>query len=412
MTGARGQSLADYGWRFRGHPVGVLEDRSFTLDPARQREVAALMSRYCGDGASLLSCLQCGMCTASCNVVEDGNLFPRRQLTLLQLGQTERLMADPDVWLCLNCTDCSSRCPAKARPGRVMAAVRQMAIEHYAMPRFVGRLINSPRTFLWVVLTLALLLLAAIAAGGSFALPRNSVRYSAMLPHLPLDLVFLTATALLTLSAARGAARAWKAFAGEPFWRAEVRHLIPAVGSAVREILGHRQFSKCEQFPLSRWAHVAVLYGFLSLFVLSGLVAALTPLGLRYPFSLLHPLKIFGNLAATLLILGTGYFLVQRRRASASDDDQSTWFDWALLVELLLLGVTGVLTEVFRYINSPALAYPTYFAHLVLALTLLVSIPYSKFAHVIYRTLALTARQYRELGEVARIHRENRRILA
>jgi quinone-modifying oxidoreductase subunit QmoC len=230
-----------------------------------------------------------------------------------------------------------------------------------------------------------------------------------MFPHLTLDLFFFAATGLAASSAISGASRAWTAFAGEPPWRMDIRHFIPALCSAVREILAHRKFSECEQFPLSRWAHVAVFYGFLTLFALAGVVAMLVRVGLPYPFPVLHPLKIVGNLAAGLVILGTVYFLYQRRRASANDDP-SSWFDWMLLLNLLLLSITGMLTEVFRYADIAALAYPTYFVHLLFAFVLLVSLPYSKLAHVVYRTLALTARRYQGLAETAGAHRENRRV--
>jgi len=409
MNSTKDHSLTDYGWRLHGQPVRVLKDRSFTLDSTRQPTAAALLSRCCSDGASLKSCLQCGMCTASCNLAEEGSLFPRRQMTFLQLGQEEKLAADPNIWLCFNCTDCSSRCPVNARPGRIMAALRQMVVERYSMPRFVGRLVNDPKSLPFVFLVPAFLLLAALAIGGSLAPSMSPVRYATMFPHLTLNLFFLAATGLAASSAVSGASRAWTAFAGEPPWRVDIRHFIPALCSAVREILAHRKFSECEQFPLSRWAHVAVFYGFLTLFALAGVVAILVRVGVPYPFPVLHPLKIVGNLAAGLVILGTVYFLYQRRHASANDDP-SSWFDWMLLLNLLLLSVTGMLTEIFRYTDIAALAYPTYFVHLLFAFVLLVGLPYSKLAHVVYRTLALTARQYQGLAETARAHLENRRV--
>jgi len=410
-SSSKPHALPDYGWRFHGRLVRVLEDRSSTLQATDRQAAAALLSRYCADSASLISCLQCGACTASCNLAEEGSLFPRRQMTLLQLGQKDSLAADLNIWLCFNCADCSAGCPANARPGRIMAAIRQMAVEHYSAPRFLGRFVNHRKGLAWATLVAVLLLLAAMAIGGSFTPQVSPVRYASMLPHLTLDLLFGAAAGFSAISAAIGASRAWKAFAGEPLWKADLRHLSKAVRAATREILTHRNFSECQQFPLSRWAHGSMFYGFLILFLLAGVAATSMLAGAPYPFRALHPLKIAGNVAAALMIFGNVYFLWQRRRASRNGD-ASSWFDWALLLDLLLVTVSGVLVEIFRYANIAALAYPAYFLHLVFAFALLAGLAHSKLAHVVYRTLALTARQYEALTARARAHVETQRMAA
>ena len=83
-----------------------------------------------------------------------------------------------------------------------------------------------------------------------------------------------------------------------------------------------------------------------------------------------------------------------------------------LLLELLLVSITGVLTEVFRYANIAPLAYPTYFLHLVLAFLLLASAASSKFAHVFYRAVALTAEQYKAISKAPVSELEPRRMAA
>jgi quinone-modifying oxidoreductase subunit QmoC len=60
---------------------------------------------------------------------------------------------------------------------------------------------------------------------------------------------------------------------------------------------------------------------------------------------------------------------------------------------MTVLGVigTGVLTEGFRFVAVPVeLACALYVLHLGAVMTLFITVPYSKFAHIYYRTLAMT----------------------
>jgi quinone-modifying oxidoreductase subunit QmoC len=56
---------------------------------------------------------------------------------------------------------------------------------------------------------------------------------------------------------------------------------------------------------------------------------------------------------------------------------------------ILIVAGTGMLTWLLRLASIPAVAYPVYFIHLCFVFFLLWYMPYSKFAHMIYRALAL-----------------------
>jgi len=68
----------------------------------------------------------------------------------------------------------------------------------------------------------------------------------------------------------------------------------------------------------------------------------------------------------------------------------TTAFDRFFLWVVLTVIATGVITEVFRFIAvPPILACAVYLIHLAIVLTLFLTLPYSKFAHILYRTLAM-----------------------
>jgi nitrate reductase gamma subunit len=88
----------------------------------------------------------------------------------------------------------------------------------------------------------------------------------------------------------------------------------------------------------------------------------------------------------------------------------STSFDWIFAWLLLGVGATGFAVEVFRFTVGPepgaalrTTAYATYFVHLVLVFQLLVYLPFSKFAHVLYRTVAMVYAEH--TGRHRPVHR-------
>jgi quinone-modifying oxidoreductase subunit QmoC len=75
---------------------------------------------------------------------------------------------------------------------------------------------------------------------------------------------------------------------------------------------------------------------------------------------------------------------------------KGSYFDWSLLILVLGLVVTGGLSELIRLAHVPNLAYPMYFAHLVFVFCLFAYLPFSKLAHLVYRTLAMAYSRYSE----------------
>ena len=145
-----------------------------------------------------------------------------------------------------------------------------------------------------------------------------------------------------------------------------------------------------------------LLYGFIGAMITTGLVFLfifiphyLNLLGLEgarsffdLPLELPHPVKILGALSGLSLVIG-GILLVYRRWTNRDEVGANGYTDYLFLYMLFFTGLTGMLSWLTRLTGVPLLAYVNYFVHMVFVFFLLWYMPYSKFAHMIYRTLGL-----------------------
>jgi len=367
------------------------------------------------DGPPYKPCFQCGTCSATCALSPDSEPFPRRQMAWAVWGMRERLLASPEVWLCHHCNDCSTRCPRGARPGDVLAAVRRECVQHYAAPRFLGRWVNQPHAIpllLGIPVTLLALALAARspierALGLSANVDdRILYAYSSLFPHWMINALFGIFSLLAVLAMIVGGVRFWRAMkAGISDDRpaAGVPGLFPSILSTLMKVISHRQFTDCTKASLRYFSHLCVFYGFLALTAVTlwVITARYNPLvqgDFIYPFDFWSPWKILANLGGVAFV--TGCLLMAWERLKADDKVGSgTWFDWALLAKLLLVAVTGFITEILHYLRLEPHRHIAYFVHLVFVFVVLVYLPYSKFAHVLYRFTAMVFAEYTGRGQ-------------
>jgi heterodisulfide reductase subunit C len=79
-------------------------------------------------GQNLLSCYQCGKCSAGCPMVSAMDILPNQAIRLVQLGLQEDVLKSKSIWLCASCVTCGARCPRGVDLSRVMEALRQIKL--------------------------------------------------------------------------------------------------------------------------------------------------------------------------------------------------------------------------------------------------------------------------------------------
>ena len=129
-----------------------------------------------------------------------------------------------------------------------------------------------------------------------------------------------------------------------------------------------------------RWAmHGLMLYGFLGLGATDFFMSVFNPT--RADLSQSHPLKIAANTAGAILLLGLIYVRMRYRKDAYIDNGMTLGRDYSFVNLMTLALITGFLTELFGAVGANLWILPTYLVHLVLVATLLLSAPFTRFAH-------------------------------
>ncbi len=345
----------------------------------------------------LNACYQCGTCSVACPISTTDNPFPRKEMVWVQWGLRDRALSNASIWLCHECATCTAYCPRDAKPAELMASLRDYSIGHYAFPKFMGEALKEPK-LLPLLFAVPALLFGAILGwlGHLTALPAGEVVFSKFMPIVYIEGVFITALTLSGIGALFGGIRYWRAMSQNARTNDDrsPRRLVATLVT----ILKHRTFKECSEEPVGtrktlkehlHRTHLLAFYAFLGLVVTTTSVGiGIYAFGYLTPWPLWHPVKILGNVSGLALVSALVVF-GYRRIADRERAGKSTYSDWLFLDILLLTTLTGFLSQFLRLADVPWLAYPTYFIHLVFVFFLLVYIPYSKFAHLVYRTVAM-----------------------
>ncbi|OGW46004.1 MAG: hypothetical protein A2078_04895 [Nitrospirae bacterium GWC2_57_9] len=362
-----------------------------------------------GGGESLKKCYQCATCSVVCNVTPEGNPFPRKEMVLAQWGQKDKLIASADVWLCHQCSDCTAYCPRGAKPGEVLNAIRKQSIKEVAMVPFFAKIATDPK-WIWLLFAIPMVLFYMIMPYKSIdAVPLNNegkMAYHFFMPVFPhIDVTFMLTALFAAVSAFVGITRLWsgmkKNAAGAQGTGSPFSHIVPAF----TQIFAHKKFTDCNVSKLRKWGHLLLFYAFAGLFVVT-----VWAVGYLYGHEFFH-IPAFGPfhfgeapypnsdpvkwlaLASSVAFAAGALIILLNRLGNAAKAGMGSYFDWVFLTIVIGVGATGMGSWALR-LAEMKIGYIVYYFHLVLVWSLFAYAPYSKFAHVFYRTTAMVFARY------------------
>ena len=300
-------------------------------------------------------------------------------------------------------------------------AIRAYAYTHYGFPAGLAKLVSSAKNLPMLIGIPAVIILVMWAISGGMHLPDGEIDFGHFFGHWDfnylsktvffIDLIMLPVAGLAVFSAYKGVSNMWKKMTEgldtHPDYRPSCSQfacefLLPAV----KEIISHNRFKECTTNKNRVTGHQPLMLAFIGLFIVTAYSAISKDVfGIIYPS--LHgpipqwnPFKVLANVSAIAMIFGIINIWGNRVEEERESGKTGTFYDWFLIYEIAVVGVSGLMAELTRLVGQPFLAYAFYYIHLVSVMMLFLYMPYTKFAHLIYRTFAMAFERYRESNYV------------
>jgi quinone-modifying oxidoreductase subunit QmoC len=366
-------------------------------------------------GDTLKKCYQCATCSVACPISPENSPFPRKEMIAASWGLKDRLVKNGDIWLCHNCGDCTDLCPRGAAPGDVLAAVRSAAITEYSQPKALAKAVNDPGKlpFLLGIPAIWFAVFAYITMAHEDVMTKIFNVFGIAWSHAHEGVIaqadfFSTWFVDLTFLPLAGAVviiflLSLRRFITDIHENAvmegktdkkniDYKSLVQALVKTVPTILKHEKFNECETNKERATPHMMVLFSFIGLFIVTSIFFfVLYVFQTPGPYSQLNPVKWLGNIAGVALVIGSGLMIKSRLD---NKDQVSTYKDWYILGVVFALGLTGMLTQMARLAHLEWTSYILYYLHLIAIFNLFAFLPFSKMAHLVYRTTAMAYAEY------------------
>jgi len=347
------------------------------------------------------ACFNCGTCSAICSLTNQKESFPRKFIRQGMLGQKDEILNSKELWLCYACGECTENCPRQAAPGNYMAAMRRYAIAGYEPTGLTKLLFKNNFFSIFITLLLAVILgLFLLTIQPSYVVSRWIFR---LLPYEIIHITGLVIFIITGLSILWGVITMWyKLMINKDKNTKKENSFFNALSKVAGELAAMKRYRDCDTEEYSFWqsykfytkpwfVHWTIMWGFIGL-----LMATVLDFMLKDPATdIWWPARILGSFSGILLVYGTSISIYYRRNQITKTYTETRLADWMFLIFLWLAGITGFWLEIAVTFHTDFLFnhYVLIF-HTILSMELVLLFAFSKFAHAIYRPIALFVHFY------------------
>jgi citrate/tricarballylate utilization protein len=298
--------------------------------------------------------------------------------------------------LCHNCTECVHACqyaaphPFAVNVPRVMAQIRRRSYEKYCWPQALGSAFRRKGVSAVLALAGAMMGVMLVSAGlAGSAGSTGPADFYAVIPHGSLVAIFGAVTLFVLLALIMGVRNYLRDTAAPDSGPSQVAEALHDA-LTLRYLHGSGHDCTIRESVSSPWRrrfHHLTFYGFLLCMASTCVAAVYHALGRPAPYPLLSVPVVLGAVGGVGLIVGPiGLWALRRHRDPIATDPDQQGLDQSFILALVLTSATGMLLLGVR--DSAAMA-SLLLIHLGFVLSLLLTLPYGKFVHGLYRAASL-----------------------
>lgn len=309
------------------------------------------------------------------------------------MGLETKIENTLDPWLCYYCGTCSDQCPREADPGETMMSLRRWLISKYDFTGIARAFFRSKTTEILAIVFVALLTavfmiywgttfgnFSVYDGEGAFLSSSFIHKFDLMVGSVMIFFLVINAVRMWYFTMIKGTNFPI------PFWL-----YIKNIFTLPLHFLTQKRYAECEKTDNAKvhlpWiVHLGLMLGYVIMLLLVMVFIEKLQQGPQIDWRV----HIFGYLATIGLVIGTIYFIRNRvNKKKYVQYKKSHGTDWVFIVMLFMIVITGVVQHVFHRIGLLEAANVTYVVHLMFVVPWLLRMPFSKWAHLAYRPLAM-----------------------